>query len=164
MKRLIFLALAALAALSSCGYQEDEQNGVPIYYIGAVSGMDRLEEQRLAVPEEVGVDEIIELVLAALCEPADTDRHSPVPVGVGIEVSRRGVVVSVDFGEGFTLLSPARKSLATAAVALSLLGLENVRYIYFTVQGEGCAPFYDRAATAASFITEQYAKSVLGQQ
>jgi|GEM_PF-1375449 len=154
MRKLLALSLALLA-LCACSVQEIPPPGVRIYCVEETTdGGSRLVFTRLELDEESSREARAAAIAAAMALPGN-GFASALPWGIAPTLTFQGAVVRVDFTAEFDTLPDTQKSLAAAALSLSLLELPDIMYLYVTAGGKPQPPFFDRAITRSSFITEE---------
>jgi len=154
MRKAIALALLALT-LMGCSVQEVPPAGARIYCMEETAETGRrLVYTRLEVNEDDNRETRAAAILRAMTLPGG-DFSSALPWGIAPALTFQGAVVRVEFTAEFDTLPDTQKSLAAAALSLSLLELPDVNYIYITAGGKPQPPFLDRAISRSSFITEE---------
>ena len=150
------LACALALALYGCSIQEEDAAGVRVYCLETLAeGSSRLTYNRLALPEGATREERSALITAAVVKPESDRYFSALPEGMDPTLTHQGVVLRVDFDAGFETLAETEKSLAVAALCLSLLEQSDVSFIYISAGGKSQPPFYDQPISRSSFLTEE---------
>ena len=154
-KTIVPALLALILALMGCSVQEIPPAGVRVYCMEeTVETGRRLVYTRLELNEDDSREACVAAILRAMVLPG-SDFSSALPWGIAPTLAFQGAVVRVEFTAEFDTLPDTQKSLAVAALSLSLLELPDVNYIYITAGGKPQPPFFDRAISRSSFITEE---------
>lgn len=128
--------LCLSAMLSACGRDSEPGKGDPFIYC--------LDENRTGLVKVAydfpGEDtrEQAEAVLAQLKEqPESIDYAAPIPEDVEVNsCSLKGSILDVDFNGEYAKMSGISEKLTRAAVVRSLVQIEGVNAVAFTIQGE----------------------------
>lgn len=137
MKKKAFLLLPALLVLllsASCGGGEKE-GGSLVYYLN-IEGT-KILPQEIELKDASGDAMIDELLAALASQPADTTMRQTIPSNVRIlGYTTSAYQITVDFSKEYYELSQTDEVLTRAAIAKTLLQVEEYPYVTFTVESE----------------------------
>lgn len=130
----VCLLLAVL--LTGCGGRTDVSGDDPFIY-GLNADRTGLVKIHYSIPDE-GAEKAAEDMLGELREPAE-DLEYTAPIPEEVEVNScvlRGSILDVDFSGEYLETDPLEEKLIRAAVVQSLVKIEGINAVYFTVEGE----------------------------
>lgn len=144
-KILFFLfALSVALVLAGCGKKQEESESVDdgdyiLYYLNIDgNGLNRVEK-KLDLPEDT--EQAVRLILEELNHVDKKDEYKYTKVlndqilFDSIHMNEEEEIV-INFGSGYTQMNPDREILVRAAIVKSLLPLEGVSYVSFTIDDE----------------------------
>lgn len=158
MKRsaVFVLALALLLAACSLGGEDQQTDGILLYYLTQeedARGSDAVVGcyEQLDLPEDATPEETAAAVVERLLQgPEDALLMSPVPDDVELlSLELQGGRAYVDLSSGFNRLSGVDLTLADYCIVLSLTALEGIESVVITAEGRAIAQqpkqvFYER--------------------
>lgn len=145
-KKIVFflLALSVALALTGC-HKKQEESGKPdngkyvLYYLNIDGdGLTRVEK-KLDLPQDT--EQSVRLILEELNTVDEKDEYKYTKVlndqilFDSIHMNEEQEVV-LNFGSGYTQMNPDREILVRAAIVKSLIPLEGVSYVSFTIDDE----------------------------
>ena len=145
-KKIIFflLALSAALVLTGCGKKQEKSGSATdgeyvLYYLNIDGdGLTRVEK-KLDLPEDT--EAAVRLILEELNKVDKKDEYKYTKVlndqilVDSIHLIEEGEVV-INFGSGYTQMNPGREILVRAAIVKSLMPLDGVSYVSFTIDDE----------------------------
>ena len=154
MKKKIWILMLIISAaiLASCGNdaEEEEEYASFVYYLnGDANGLVRKEYD---IPDGE-TQEQAEQILEKLKEPSDDlDYINPIPEDVEVlKCVLNGSILDVDFSGQYLNIKRIQEKLVRAAVVQSLVRVEGINAVRFTVEGE---PFTDSSGTETGLMNE----------
>ncbi|CUX47705.1 GerMN domain-containing protein [Clostridium sp. C105KSO13] len=141
MKRKISAVVSVffcmLFMLSACGKQMDEKkNNLDIFYLNSDrTGLVRASSE---VSKSENAQKAIKYMLKALKKPSeDIDYTAPIPKGVKINSYKlEGEILYLDFNNQYAKIDPLEEKLIRAAVVRSLIQIDRISGLWFTVEGK----------------------------
>lgn len=150
-KRAVFAAmcLGILCMLSACSHAPSEGEGY-IYYINAEN--DNLQKEAYDLKGKTGRDAVEDL-LKSLSETSEDEEYlAPVSGKIRVQdFTLDGGNLLIDFNPALKELKPEDGVLMRAAIVQTLLQVEEVEWVAFTVEGK---PLLDSAGREIGFLNE----------
>lgn len=146
---VMLLLLCVLLFLSSCGRQEIPAEGETyIYYLnGDMAGLVR---GTYTIGDGDTEKEALKMLEALQKEPEDIERHSVFPEGVRVkEIHLTAERILIDLSPEYEQEEITQQALIRAAVVQSLVQLDGVDAVGFTVNGE---PLRDTNGKAVGYL------------
>lgn len=143
--------MAAVFMLGGCAATETE-NGIPVYYLS--SSETRLETHMVDISLGEDPEENINALLEVLGRnPEFMQYKAPLGYPIGINSIKLDTTrLTIDFDSRYYELGTSTEVLIRAAVVQTLLQLKNVRYIFFTVDGD---PLIDNTGKQVGRMSEK---------
>ena len=134
--RIIAGVLCSFALLSACGRHSGPARGEPFIYCLNEDGTGLVK-----VACDFSGDDTLETaqaVLEELKQPAESiDYLPPIPDKVAItECTLKGSILDIDFSRSYTEMDSLSEKLTRAAVVRSLVQVEGINAVSFTIEGE----------------------------
>ena len=146
-KKTVFflLALSVVLVLTGCGKKqkdsEPRDNGKNVLYYLNIDGDGLIRvEKKLDLPQDT--ENAVRLILEELNTVDEKDEYRYTKVlndqilFDSIRVNEEEEEVVLNFGSGYTQMNPDREILVRAAIVKSLIPLEGVSYVSFTIDDE----------------------------
>lgn len=132
----VFLLLAFLLTLCGCGTKEVEEGESCVYYLNKEATRVMPESYEIVAEEQSA--QIEELLGMLQEQPEDYGNTRTIPEDVellGYQVERLTLVI--DFSDSYYEMSNTREALVRAAIVRTMLQVEDISYVAFTVNGQG---------------------------
>ncbi len=132
-KRVSFLLVLILILTVLCGCGQEERNeGMQLYYMN-IEGTKIVPVRHEFASEDV-MECVTEILTCLQSEPEDANVIQIIPDYIVVNnCSYNGAMVSIDFGESYYNLGSIEEVLMRAAIVQSILQMEGVTGINFTV-------------------------------
>lgn len=136
MKKIsILVATMLLVVLSLAGCKKEEHGEYKLYYVDIdVTKLVNMEYS----PNTTDKETLIQKMITRLSEkPASSDMRRAIPKDVKIKsVSLKNDLLTIDFNKKYKEMNATEEVLTRAAVVRTLLQVDGVRKICFTVEGD----------------------------
>ena len=136
--------LFCLLLLCSCAAEPAERDGARVYFLTAdpaARGLFRLEPRLVPLSGETAAAQA-GMILSAMRTPASEGLSSAIPDNISVlSVREGGSLLRIELSPEYSELDSGRKSVAAAAIAMSLFEIPGVQYVAITAAGENQAPY-----------------------
>ena len=131
---VILLGLLALLLLGACGDGQDRE-GYVVFYLNTEG--TKIVPQESELENTNGIAMVEELLAALQTQPSDATVRQTIPTNVKV-LGYKGssYQLTVDFSQEYYQLSPTDEILTRAAIAKTLLQVEEYSYVMFTVESQ----------------------------
>lgn len=131
---VILLGLLALLLLGACGGGKDRE-GYVVFYLNTEG--TKIVPQEIELENTNGIAMVEELLAALQTQPSDATVRQTIPTNVKV-LGYKGssYQLTVDFSQEYYQLSPTDEILTRAAIAKTLLQVEEYSYVMFTVESQ----------------------------
>ena len=131
---VILLGLLALLLLGACGDGQDRE-GYVVFYLNTEG--TKIVPQEIELESTNGIAMVEELLAALQTQPSDATVRQTIPTNVKV-LGYKGssYQLTVDFSQEYYQLSPTDEILTRAAIAKTLLQVEEYSYVMFTVESQ----------------------------
>ena len=131
---VILLGLLALLLLGACGGGKDRE-GYVVFYLNTEG--TKIVPQEIELENTNGIAMVEELLVALQTQPSDATVRQTIPTNVEV-LGYKGssYQLTVDFSQEYYQLSPTDEILTRAAIAKTLLQVEEYSYVMFTVESQ----------------------------
>ena len=131
---VILLGLLALLLLGACGGGKDRE-GYVVFYLNTEG--TKIVPQEIELENTNGIAMVEELLAALQTQPSDATVRQTIPTNVEV-LGYKGssYQLTVDFSQEYYQLSPTDELLTRAAIAQTLLPVEEYSYVMFTVESQ----------------------------
>lgn len=138
--RLLALIIAAAVTLTACsfgapgGKDGKSESGLLVYYLNREG--DGLVTVSEPAPDGSVADQVDHLIAAMQTVPKEADYQVLLPDDVTLQKSEvSGGLLTLDFSKGYEKLSSTREVLARAGVVRTMVQLDSIDGVQFTVDG-----------------------------
>lgn len=146
----LVILLGMTMGLTGCGTGPQE-SGTPVYFVNI--NETGIESHYFEIEGET-VGEKIDNMLEILAQtPEKLEYKAPLAMGISVnDVSVDANRVTIDFDESYNKLSATTEVLVRAAIVKTIVQLNSVRYVVFTVGGE---PLVDVTGSAVGWMNAE---------
>ena len=135
--RILSVLIILCLLLSGCGQvtQDEEKDTMKVYFLNNTEkGVEMHDFEVNSTDAEGQLEELLELLKQ---NPDKMDYKAPLSYGFEIKSgSIEGDKVYLDVSEDYRSMAPTREILVRAALVRTLTGIEGIRYLSITVEGE----------------------------
>lgn len=135
--RILSVLIILCLLLSGCGQvtQDEEKDTMKVYFLNNTeTGVEMHDFEVNSTDAEGQLEELLELLKQ---NPDKMDYKAPLSYGFEIKSgSIEGDKVYLDVSEDYRSMAPTREILVRAALVRTLTGIEGIRYLSITVEGE----------------------------
>lgn len=134
MFSVIVVSTMLIGLLAGCG-ADKEEGGTPIYYVNISE--TGIESHNFEIVGDTTADKIGQMLKYLARTPEKLEYKAPLSMGIKInEVIIDANRVTIDFDSSYLQLSHTSEVLVRAAIVKTIVQLNSVRYVVFTIDGE----------------------------
>lgn len=148
----IFLLIMSAAVLAACGNHAVEEERYDSFVYVLNEDETGLIKEDYEIPDGQPQEQAEQMLEKLREESGDLDRVSPIPETVEVlECTLWGNILDVDFSGSYLDIGRIREKLVRAAIVQSLVQIEGINAVRFTIEGE---PFADSSGAETGLMNE----------
>lgn len=148
----IFLLIMSAAVLAACGNHAVEEERYDSFVYVLNEDETGLIKEDYEIPDGQPQEQAEQMLEKLQEESGDLDRVSPIPETVEVlGCTLWGNILDVDFSGSYLDIGRIREKLVRAAIVQSLVQIEGINAVRFTIEGE---PFADSSGAETGLMNE----------